>query len=177
LIARGNVSVNDVHFDIDTAGEADCAARDGPAILVAPGATWSSSDSVQAAVDVRAADSATYFMTSRQLEALAVAAGARIVAGDTTIAGGSYKGFLLVGGALRITGPFAATGVVIARGPITATDSVHVTGALLSFAQSPATAIALRSGSIVYSPCVIARVLRSASPPRPVRERSWSEIF
>lgn len=177
VIARGSVSVGDVRFDRDTAGEADCAARDGAAILVAPGATWSSNDSVRAATDARAADSATFFMTSRQLAALAVAEDARIVAGDTTIAGGSYKGILLVGGALRITGPFVATGVVIARGPIAATDSVHVTGALLSFAQSPSTAIALRDGSIVYSPCAIARLLRLASPPRPVRERSWSEIF
>ena len=132
---------------------------------------------MRAATDAMAADSATYFMTSRQLEALAIADGARVVAGDTTIAGGSYKGILLVNGALRITGPFDATGIVIARGPIDAADSVHVIGAMLSFAQSPSTAIALHGGSIVYSPCAITRLLRVASPPRPVRERSWSEIF
>lgn len=177
LIARGNVSAVDVRFDSDTSGDADCAVRDALAILVAPGATWSSSDSVRAAADARAADSATYFMTARQLEALAAADDARVVAGDTTIAGGSYKGILLVDGAVRITGPFDATGIVIARGPIAATDSVHIVGAMLSFAQSPSTAIALHSGSVVYSPCVIARLLRLASPPRPVRERSWSEIF
>ena len=177
LIARGNVSAVDVRFDSDTSGDADCAVRDALAILVAPGATWSSSDSVRAAADARAADSATYFMTSLQLQALATADGARVVAGDTTIAGGSYKGILLVDGAVRITGPFDATGIVIARGPIAATDSVHIAGAMLSFAQSPSTAIALHGGSVVYSPCVIARLLRLASPPRPVRERSWSEIF
>ena len=177
LIGRGNVSTADVRFDLDTAGDADCAVRDALAIVVAPGATWSSSDSVRGATDARAADSATFFMTSRQLAALAAADGARVVAGDTTIAGGSYKGILLVEGALRITGPFDATGLVIARGPIVAGDSVRVTGAMLSFAQSPSTAIALHGGSIVYSPCVIARLLRLASPPRPVRERSWSEIF
>lgn len=175
LVARGNVSVSDVRFDSDTAGDADCAVRAAAAIIVAPGATWSSSDSVRAATDARAADSATYFMTSRQIAALAVANGARIVAGDTTITGGSYKGILLVDGALRITGPLVATGVVVARGPIAATDSVHVTGAMLSFAPSPS--IELHGGTIVYSPCVIARLLRLASPPRPVRERSWSEIF
>ncbi|HSQ29266.1 MAG TPA: hypothetical protein VLN49_05415 [Gemmatimonadaceae bacterium] len=176
LIARGNVDVNDVRFDSDTAGDGDCAARAAATILVAPGATWSSSDSVRGAIDARAADSATFFMTSRQLAALAIADGARIVAGDTTIAGGSYKGILLVDGALRITAPFVATGVVIARGPIVA-DSVYIEGAMLSFAPAPSTAIALRAGTIVYSPCVIARLLRLASPPRPVRERSWSEIF
>jgi len=175
LIARGNVSVNDVRFESDTAGDADCATRATASIVVAPGATWSSSDSVRGAIDARAADSSTFFMTTRQMVALAIAGGARIVAGDTTIAGGSYKGILLVGGALRITGPFVVTGIVIARGPIAATDSVRVAGAMMSFASSPA--IALHGGTIVYSPCVIARLLRLASPPRPVRERSWSEIF
>jgi hypothetical protein len=48
---------------------------------------------------------------------------------------------------------------------------------MLSFASSPQTAISLSSGTIDYAPCIVARELRRASPPRPVRERSWSEIF
>lgn len=178
IVSRGNVTLGDVVASIDTSGDADCAARgDGADVVVAPGATWTVADSVRAATDPRALDSATYYLASRQRAWLDSAVAVRHVIGDTTIAGGSYQGILLVDGALRITGPFTVTGFVIARGSIEAGDSVFVTGAIASFATAPQTAISLSSGAIRYAPCVIARMLRRASPPRPVRARSWSEIF
>lgn len=178
IVARGGVNLADgVRTSIDTSGEADCAAApDGPAVIVAPNSVSTMPDSVRVSVDARAADSATYYLTSRQVALLDSAIGVRRVAGDTTIAGGSYQGILLVDGALRITKPFAIVGLVIARGSIEASDSLRVTGAVLSFASAQP-AISLPSGAIEYAPCVVARALRRASPPRPVRERSWSEIF
>lgn len=179
IVARGNVVLAaGVRAIVDTSGEADCAAHsDAPAVLTAPGAIVTSADSVRSDVSARAADSATYYQAAWQRTLLDSAIAVRHVLGDTTIAGGSYQGILQVDGTLRITAPFSATGLVIARGSIGASDSVNITGALLSFATSPATAISLSSGTIQYAPCVVARVLRHASPPRPVRERSWSEIF
>jgi hypothetical protein len=178
IVARGGVSIGaGVLTSIDTSGEADCAAGQGPNVIVAPSSTWTTTDSVRVSVDARAADSATYYLTSRQVASLDSAIGVRRVAGDTTIAGGSYQGILLVDGALRIAKPVVIVGLVIARGPIEASDSLRLTGAMLSFASSPQTAISLSSGTIDYAPCIVARELRRASPPRPVRERSWSEIF
>ena len=179
IVARGGVSIGDgVLTSIDTSGEADCAAAgQGPNVIVAPSSTWTTTDSVRVSVDARAADSATYYLTSRQVASLDSAIGVRRVSGDTTIAGGSYQGILLVDGALRIAKPVVIVGLVIARGPIEASDSLRLTGAMLSFASSPQTAISLSSGTIDYAPCIVARELRRASPPRPVRERSWSEIF
>ena len=179
IVARGNVDLSGaVRMSIDSGGDADCAAPRGVAdVLVAPGSTWTADDSARVSIDARALDSSTYYLASRQLAWLARAVGVRHVTGDTTIAGGSYQGILLVDGALRVTKPFTMTGVVIAQGPIEASDSLFLTGAALSFAPSPQTSIALAGGAIHYAPCVIARLLRHASPPRPVRERSWSEIF
>ena len=179
IVARGNVHLSGaVRTSIDSAGDADCAARGGVSgVLVAPGSTWTADDSVRVSIDARALDSSTYYLASRQRAWLDSAIGVRHVAGDTTIAGGSYQGILLVDGALLVTQPFTMTGIVIARGPIEASDSLFLTGALLSFAPPPQTSIALSGGAIQYAPCVVARLLRRASPPRPVRERSWSEIF
>lgn len=177
VLARGNVSLSNVRLSVDTSGEADCAAtRRGADVLVGPGSTWTA-DSARVEPDARAIDSSTYYLASRQRAWLDSAIAVRHVAGDTTIAGGSYQGILLVDGALRITRSFTATGLVVARGPIEADDSVFVTGAMLSFANTPSTAISLSGGAIRYAPCIVARELRRASPPRPVRARSWSEIF
>ena len=179
VVARGNVSLSsDVRMALDTTGDVDCAApRDNPDVLVAPSATWTTGTAIHVSADARAADSAAYYLTARQRAWLDSAIVVHHVFGDTTIAGGTYQGILLVDGALHITKPFTAVGVVIARGPIEASDSVFVTGGIASFAATPQTSISLSSGAIVYAPCVIARMLRRASPPRPVHERSWSEIF
>ena len=178
IVARGAVGLGDVKVSSDSAGDADCAPPAGGAdILVAPGAAWTANDSVRVSIDGRALDSATYFLAARQRPWLDSAVALRHVAGDTTIAGGSYQGILLVDGSLRITKPFAATGLVIARGSVEAIDTVSIVGAMLSFATAPQTAMSLSSGVVRYAPCVIARMLRRASPPRPVHARSWSEIF
>jgi hypothetical protein len=179
IVARGNViTTADLRVSVDTTGEIDCAApRDSPRVVLAPGAAWTGGDTLAAALDARAADSATYYLAARQRAWLDSAVAVRRVASDTTIAGGSYQGILLVDGAVRITRPFSIVGLLIARGPIEAADSLRVTGAIASFAPAPQTSMSLSSGAIEYAPCVVARMLRRASPPRPVRERSWSEIF
>lgn len=179
VVARGGVMLGDgVRTSVDTSGESDCVVgRDTPDVLVAPGSTWSTGDGVRVSTDARALDSATFYLASRQRAWLDVAVNVRHVTADTTIAGGDYQGILLVDGAVRITGPFTMTGLVIARGPIETSDSLFITGALLSFAPSPQTSLSIASGAIQYAPCLVARMLRRASPPRPVRERSWSEIF
>jgi hypothetical protein len=119
-------------------------------------------------------------LAASQLAQLVGDAGVTHVLGDTTIAGGSFTGVLIVEGVITITGPFAATGLVISRGPIVATaGGLRVTGAMMSFAGSSNAQLSMDIGPAAfrYSRCAVASVLRRAIPLRPVRERSWAELF
>jgi len=180
IVARGDVRLGGgVVVASDTAGDADC--RPGPvaSVVTAPGSAVTSADSLSIATDAAAQDSAAYLLTARQLQRLGGASVVR-VAGDTTIAGGAFEGILIVDGALTIGGPFSASGLVVSRGPIAATaGGLAVTGAIMSFApRSPGRpAIDLGPATLRYSPCVIAKAVRRVVPLRPVRARSWAELF
>ena len=82
--------------------------------------------------------------------------------------------------ALAITGPFSATGLVIARGPIVISGGVTtITGAVMSFAPATAEKLAIKFSGVTvrYSPCVVDRAIRGALDPRQISLRSWAEIF
>jgi hypothetical protein len=181
LVSRGPIRLEGgVTFAFDSSADAECGVPSGTNVTVAPGASVSSVDSVATAVSVRASDSSTYLLTSAQLTQLSGAPGVTHVFGDTVIAGGSFEGILIVDGSLTITGPFRATGLFVSRGAIVATSgSLVLEGALMSFASPPKgqQAVDLAFANLRYSPCIVASMLRRAVPLRPVRERSWAELF
>jgi hypothetical protein len=178
LVAHGSIAARDAAFDVDTARDADCASTTPPSVIVGSGATADLPSGVRADVSADAADPATYYLTARQITLLDGGFGVVHVRGDTTIAGGSFDGVLVVEGALTITGAYQVTGLVVARGPIVATAAnLTVVGSAMSLAAPPAVAIQLGGATIRYAPCTVARAFRRAVLPRPVRLRSWAELF
>ena len=179
LVTRGNVVLHDgVRFSADTASDADCAAGTGAALIVAPGATAQLPAGLRVDTAAFARDSATYYLTARQLALLSRAAGVVHVAGDTTIDGGALAGILIVDGSLIVHGTFVASGLIVVRGVVDASDAtLTLRGALLSFAAPSNVSTILTAASVEYAPCVVAHVMRVALSPRVVRLRSWSELF
>jgi hypothetical protein len=181
IVARGPVSVGPgVTFPSDAGAGPECLESTGIDVLLAPGADLSGATPARTSHSPAAADSATFFLAARQLTALAAAPSLIHVRGDTTIAGGTLDGILIVEGALTIVGPFVANGLIIAGGRVSArAGGLAVTGALMSFAvpADGTPAVELSDASVRYSECTIEHALRSANPPRPVRQRSWAELF
>lgn len=181
IVARGNVVArDDVAFASDTSGDPDCAVASSMDVVTAPGATASVGDSVRAVVLASASDSATYYMKARQLAMFDSAASVVHVRGDTTIAGGAFSGILLVDGSITVTGPFTVTGLVVARGSISAiAGGFSLSGAIMAFGNPTrgTTAVEIAHSTIRYAPCVVANALRRGARPRPVRQRSWAELF
>jgi hypothetical protein len=181
-VSRGDVRLaTGVSFDVDTSGDADCRATASRAVMLAPGATLTSAAGVSFSSSASAADSSTYLLTAPQLHAISVnGVGVTHVAGDTTIAGGSFVGLLIVDGVLTITGPFTASGLIVSRGPIVALNGgLAVTGVMMSFAPPSVSQPAIDVGpaNFFYSRCAVIGAIRRAVPLRPVRERSWAELF
>lgn len=180
IVARGGVVTSDaVAFSVDTATDADCAERSPSAeVIVAPGSSTSLGSGQRAAVSNAAGDSASYLLTAPQLAALDSAVPGPVVhvRGDTTIAGGAFDGVLIVDGSVAVAGSFALTGLLIARDSITASAGLAVHGAMMAF-ESSHVGVRLSGGVIEYSPCQIARALRRAVRPAPVRGRAWGELF
>jgi hypothetical protein len=180
IVARGGVVTSDaVAFSVDTATDADCAERSPSAeVIVSPGSSTSLGSGQRAAVSNVAGDSAAYLLTAPQLAALDSAAPGPVVhvRGDTTIAGGAFDGVLIVDGSVAVAGSFALTGLLIARDSITASAGLAVRGAMMAF-ESSHVGVRLSGGVIEYSPCQIARALRRAVRPAPVRGRAWGELF
>jgi hypothetical protein len=181
VTSRGDVEVGpDVAFVADTSRDPECAVLSARPITVAPPAVVSGIDSSAVGSSASALDSATYYLTARQVSTLSEAGRLVHVLGDTTIATGSFDGILIVDGALTFAGPFSATGLIVARGPIDATaGSFSLVGALRSFAPKNfgVPAIKISGVTIRYSECAVDRALRRASNPRRVRQRSWIELF
>jgi hypothetical protein len=181
IVSRGGVSIAaDVSFPSDSSTDPDCAAPTAADIVVAPNASFSGPGVARVSHGASAADSATYFITAGQLAMLAGATTVTHVLGDTVISGGSFTGILIVDGSLTVAGPFTASGLLVALGPIDAgAGGLTLNGTLMSFAEptdgSPA--VTLAGASIRYGGCAIARAFRVALPPRPVRGRSWAELF
>jgi hypothetical protein len=183
IVSRGGVSIGrDVTLSVDLAAEADCASPPVADLVVAPGAVVGGAGAaiVRVAEQTLAADSASYYLTGGQVAALEHAGNVRHVRGDTVIGGGAFDGILIVDGTLTIAGPFIASGVIVARGRIDArAGGLVMDGSLMSFAPAAAgtSAIDLASATVRYSACAVARSLRMAGPLRPVRQRSWAELF
>lgn len=183
IVSRGGVSIaSDVAFPADTATEPDCGGRAAADVIVGPTAGVVGSGAAAARVSHQSAatDSSTYFATAVQLASLGGASDFVRVRGDTVIAGGTFAGILLIDGSLTVAGPFTVSGLVIALGHIDArSGGLAVTGGLMSFAAptdgSPA--IDLAGATIQYAGCAAARAFRVAFSPRPVRDRSWAELF
>jgi hypothetical protein len=169
-----------VVFSPDTSTDPESATSGGPTVVTAPGAIVHAVDSVAFAASVLAADSASYFLTAPQQAAIGESGQLVRVLGDTTIAGGTFDGILIVGGRLTITGPFVAAGLIVARGPIEAiTGGFALTGAIMSYApkNSSTPTIKFSGVTIRYSVCVVDRALRRSLIPRLVALRSWAELF
>jgi len=181
LVSRGSVRLAaGVTFTVDSSADAECGVQSAVDVMLAPGASVSSVASVASTVSAKAADSSTYLLAASQLAQLAGASGVAHVFRDTVIAGGSFEGILIVDGSLTITGTFRATGLVVSRGPIiAAAGGLVVKGALMSFASLPngQQGVVLGRSTLCYSPCTVATILRKTVPLRPVRERSWAELF
>ncbi len=184
LVSRGDVHIgHDVVFLRDTSTDAECGKPATADVVVAPGAhvmgTTASGDSVRTVVGAAASDSSTYRLSSRQVAALDSARGVVHVRGDTTIVGGALDGILVADGSITITGPFRAAGMIVARGRVIAVSGLFVgTGTILSFAPASATpSIDLAGASITYSACTVDRAFRRAWLPRQVPKRGWAEIF
>jgi hypothetical protein len=181
VVARGDVLARDsVSFAADTTGDPDCAVAGAPDVILSTGATANVGDSTRSSVLASAGDSATYYVTSRQLATLDSMGIVAHVRGDTTIAGGTFSGVLLIDGSLTVTGPFVITGLAVARGSITAVaGGLSVTGAIMAFGspRRGTTAIEVARATIRYAPCAVANALRHAVRPAPVRQRGWAELF
>ena len=181
LTSRGDVQLDaSVTFAADSSSDPECAAPGGRPIAVAPGASVTGIDTSNVGVSADALDSATFYLTARQLTALRDGGQLIRVFGDTTISGGSLDGILIVDGALTISGPYTATGVIVARGPIDATrGAFSLTGALMSYAPKDfgVPTIKFSGVTIRYSMCAVDRALRRTLIPRPVVQRSWAELF
>jgi hypothetical protein len=103
------------------------------------------------------------------------------VNGNLTLNGnGRGQGILLVNGSLEIDGTFDFVGLIIVRDDVNkGTGTANVTGAIL------ARNINLQDGGsnftgnqfIQYSKCAVESALRGSAVLRPVRERSWAQIF
>ncbi|HWH53363.1 MAG TPA: hypothetical protein VN651_17580 [Gemmatimonadaceae bacterium] len=180
IVARGGVvTTNAVAFSVDTATDPDCGNRSPPAeVVVAPGSSASLGAGQRVATSSAAGDSASYLLTVAQLAALdsGVPGAVVHVRGDTTIASGAFDGVLIVDGSVAVTGAFALSGLLVARDSVTASSGLTVRGAMMAFGSSQV-AMRLASGVIEYSPCQIARALRRAARPLPVRGRAWGELF
>jgi len=179
LVTRGTVTVGSgVRFSVDTTQEPDCASGSGAAVIVAPGATAHVPAGTRVDTAESARDSTTFFLSQRQLALLSSATDVVRVAGDTTINGGTFGGILIVDGSIVVRGTFVGSGLIVARGVIDASDAtVTMRGALLSFAAPSSVSTIFTAGSVEYSPCVVAHVMRVALSPRVVRLRSWAELF
>jgi hypothetical protein len=158
FVARGSTALDaDVIVLADTTGEPDCAIRSAPAA-------------------VQTADSSTLFSSSGQWEGLAAAPGVRVASGDTTLTAGAFEGILMVGGNLTVSGALEASGLIVARGRIRSTAGFHLTGAMISQSDA-AGAIELHGATVRYAPCLVASLLRRASPVRALRGWGWTELF
>ena len=127
-----------------------------------------------------ARDSVTFFLRPAQLAALRGAPTVVRVVGDTTIAGGTFDGILIVNGNITVTGPLVISGLVIAGGRIVANAfSMTLTGAMLAFGGGAggSPALDLDFATIRYSPCTVEKFLHFASPLRPAGHRAWVELF
>lgn len=178
ITARGGVVANDrVVFSADTTGDAGCVSLPDADVVVAPGAATTLTPGARVRNATSAADTSTYFLSSRQLARLDSSAVVVHVHGDTTIAGGTFEGILVADGAIIVTGSFVMTGLMIARDSIVAPNGgLAVTGALMSFAPR-ATGVHLVDSRVTYSICSLIRELQRATRPRAVRGRRWAELF
>jgi hypothetical protein len=96
--------------------------------------------------------------------------------GDLTVRRGRGQGVLLVSGRLRIEGPFAFHGVIVASGGIEATGpDVRIYGAVASVGTEGV--VWRAEGELRRSTCAVARVAAPAARAYPVPLRAWSELF
>ncbi|HXT18465.1 MAG TPA: hypothetical protein VN706_22750 [Gemmatimonadaceae bacterium] len=158
IVARGTIDLGDSSLvAIDSTGDADCRPHNAP-------------------LTAQLSDSAVYYLTAHPSAVLDSASAVTHVRGDTIIAGGSFTGILIVGGAVTVLGTWSANGLIVARGPITAARGFSMRGAVLSF-SADVPAVRLTGSAITYDPCAVAQALRRALPPRPIRRRSWADLF
>jgi hypothetical protein len=181
VTSRGDVELGPgLTFASDTSWGPECAGLAAPRIILAPGAGVqpdSAAASLRTETRAEAADSGAYLQGAAGAAALAYA-GVTHFPGDFVVATGFGAGVFLVDGRVRITGPYDFSGLIIARGGIEIEGGAVIRGAVMSFDSRPGAAgVRLGSSTLRFAPCTVARALKLAAPPRPVRQRSWAELF
>jgi len=96
---------------------------------------------------------------------------------DLTLTGTMPAGVLLVGGRLTINGPFAFSGVIIARGGVEARGAGSTVIGIVLSASRDSGAVKLTGITLRFSRCEALRALDASVPIRPVRDRSWAELY
>lgn len=98
--------------------------------------------------------------------------------GNLRLSGGWGQGILLVEGDLELSGGVEFYGPVIVLGRVSSTGTGgHVYGGLM--ARNADFGISLISGNSVvnFSSCAIERALRGSAKTKPLRERSWAQVY
>jgi hypothetical protein len=93
---------------------------------------------------------------------------------------GRGQGILLVNGDLEINGTFDFNGIIIVRDDVKrGTGAALVNGAILARNVNLADGGMFWAGTqnVQYSKCAIESALRGSAILRPVRERSWAQLF
>jgi hypothetical protein len=93
---------------------------------------------------------------------------------------GRGQGILLVNGDLEINGTFDFNGIIIVRDDITrGTGAATINGAILARNVNLADGGMFWAGTqnVQYSKCAVESALRGSAILRPVRERSWAQLF
>ncbi|AHG93895.1 hypothetical protein J421_6360 (plasmid) [Gemmatirosa kalamazoonensis] len=103
------------------------------------------------------------------------------VNGNLTLNGnGRGQGILLVNGSLEIDGTFDFSGLIIVRDDVNkGTGTATITGAILARNINLSTGGSNFTGNqfVQYSKCAVESALRGSAVLRPVRERSWAQLF
>jgi len=98
--------------------------------------------------------------------------------GDLVLNGGYGQGILLVAGDLSLEGGATFVGAVVTRGRLAIRGAGgRILGAAVAATAELGASSEGESAAVVYSGCVVRRVLAATARPRPLLERSWATIF
>jgi hypothetical protein len=178
IVSAGGVEIGSgVSFEPAFETERDCAVPSGADLALAPTARAFGGSGVRIEVRAAAADSTDYLLDGRTWSTLAATPGVTYKSDNLTISGSPTARVLLVGGRLTIDGPLTFSGLIIARGGIEMRGTGSVIEGIVMSAARDSAAVTFSGVRLRFAPCVALRAVDAAVPLRPVRERSWGELF
>jgi hypothetical protein len=102
----------------------------------------------------------------------------RYAPGDLVLDGVQAQGVLLAQGDLSLEGGALFVGVVVARGHLSIRGvGGRILGAAVAASADVGTTPGGGSAAVVYSGCVVRRVVAATARPHPLTERAWAAIF